>query len=153
VEQNPGKDFSGRLVAIDQIRTFYSCLYRALFFPNKLYELDASGKVVHYSPYNGQVLPGYMFAGTGFWDTFRALYPFLNLVFPSINKEMQEGLVNDFKESGWLPEWSSPRSAKCDDRKTIQLQLLQMLISKDCVDTISKLYMKRYFTEQIMKAP
>jgi predicted alpha-1,2-mannosidase len=93
---------------IDQVRTFYSCLYRALFFPNKLYELDASNKIIHYSPYNGQVLPGYMFAGTGFWDTFRALYPFLNLVYPSINKEMQEGLVNDFKEGGWLPEWSSP---------------------------------------------
>lgn len=49
-----------------------------------------------------------MFAGTGFWDTFRALYPFLNLVYPSINKEMQEGLINDYKEGGWLPEWSSP---------------------------------------------
>lgn len=93
---------------IDQARTFYSCLYRTLFFPNKLYEVDANNKIVHWSPYNGQVLPGYMFAGTGFWDTFRALYPFLNLVYPSINKEMQEGLINDYKEGGFLPEWSSP---------------------------------------------
>ena len=93
---------------IDQTKTFYSCLYRMLFFPNKLYELDASNKPIHWSPYNGKVLPGYMFAGTGFWDTFRALYPFLNLVYPSINKEMQEGLINDYKEGGWLPEWSSP---------------------------------------------
>jgi predicted alpha-1,2-mannosidase len=94
--------------SIDQTRTFYSSLYRTLFFPNKLYEVDANNKIVHWSPYNGQTLPGYMFAGTGFWDTFRALYPFLNLVYPSINKEMQEGLINDFKEGGWLPEWSSP---------------------------------------------
>ncbi len=94
--------------SVDQLRTFYSCLYRALFFPNKLYEIDAAGKIVHYSPYNGKVLPGYMFAGTGFWDTFRALYPFLNLVYPGINKEMQQGLINDYKEGGWLPEWSSP---------------------------------------------
>ena len=93
---------------IDQLRTFYSCLYRALFFPNKLYEKDATGKIVHYSPYNGKVMPGYLFGGTGFWDTFRALYPFLNLVYPGINKEMQQGLVNDYKEGGWLPEWSSP---------------------------------------------
>ena len=93
---------------VDQTRTFYSSLYRTLFFPNKLYEIDANNKIVHWSPYNGQVLPGYMFAGTGFWDTFRALYPFLNLVYPSINKEMQEGLINDYKEGGWLPEWSSP---------------------------------------------
>ncbi|HVU56672.1 MAG TPA: GH92 family glycosyl hydrolase [Puia sp.] len=93
---------------IDQVRTFYSCLYRMLFFPLKLYEKDATGKIVHYSPYNGKVESGYLFAGTGFWDTFRALYPFLNLVYPSINKEMQKGLINDYKEGGWLPEWSSP---------------------------------------------
>ena len=94
--------------SVDQVRTFYSCMYRMLFFPNKLYEIDANGKPIHWSPYNGQVLPGYMFAGTGFWDTFRALYPFLNLMFPAINKEMQEGLINDYKEGGFLPEWSSP---------------------------------------------
>ena len=93
---------------IDQIRTFYSCLYRTLFFPNKLYEINEKEEIVHWSPYTGEILPGYMFAGTGFWDTFRALYPFLNLAYPSINKEMQAGLANDFKEGGWLPEWSSP---------------------------------------------
>lgn len=91
-----------------QLRTFYSCLYRMLFFPNKLYERDATGKTVHYSPYDGQVHDGYLYGGTGFWDTFRALYPFLNLVYPSVSKEMQEGLLNDYKEGGWLPEWSSP---------------------------------------------
>ena len=94
--------------SVDQTRTFYSCLYRMLFFPNKMYEVDAKGQIVHYSASTGKVFPGYKFAGTGFWDTFRALYPFLNLVYPSINKEMQEGLINDYKEGGWLPEWSSP---------------------------------------------
>ncbi len=92
----------------DQMRTFYSCLYRALQFPRKLYELDAAGKAVHYSPFNGKVLPGYLYTDTGFWDTFRALFPFLNLVYPDVNAEMQQGLVNDYKESGWLPEWASP---------------------------------------------
>ncbi|TCZ67044.1 GH92 family glycosyl hydrolase [Flaviaesturariibacter aridisoli] len=91
-----------------QQRTFYSCLYRAVQFPQRLYETDGLGHIIHYSPYTGQVLPGRLFGGTGFWDTFRALYPFLNLVYPSINKEMQEGLVNAYKEGGWLPEWSSP---------------------------------------------
>ncbi|HEX5668408.1 MAG TPA: GH92 family glycosyl hydrolase [Chitinophagaceae bacterium] len=92
----------------DQTRTFYSCLYRAVCFPQKHYEIDPRGKVVHYSFYNGKVLDGYMYAGTGFWDTFRALYPLLNLFYPSINREMQEGLINDYKEGGFLPEWSSP---------------------------------------------
>ncbi|MGV0994738.1 GH92 family glycosyl hydrolase [Empedobacter falsenii] len=93
---------------LDEMKTFYSTLYRTLFFPNKLYEIDEKNNVVHYSPYNGKVLPGYLFGGTGFWDTFRALYPFLNLVYPSINVEMQEGLANAYKEGGFLPEWSSP---------------------------------------------
>ncbi len=92
----------------EQVRTFYSCLYRTLFFPQKMYEVNASGKIFHYSPFNGKVMPGYLFSGTGFWDTFRALYPFLNLVYPEINREMQEGLVNAYKEGGYLPEWSSP---------------------------------------------
>ncbi|HZH63563.1 MAG TPA: GH92 family glycosyl hydrolase, partial [Flavisolibacter sp.] len=94
--------------SVDQTRTFYSCLYRALQFPHKMYEMDAAGKMVHWSPYTGDTRPGYMFAGTGFWDTFRALYPFLNFAYPDINREMQEGLINDYKEGGWLPEWSSP---------------------------------------------
>ncbi|MGJ1410535.1 GH92 family glycosyl hydrolase [Sphingobacterium thalpophilum] len=93
---------------IDQLRTFYSTMYRTLLFPNKLYEIDSKGQTLHYSPYNGQVRPGYLFAGTGFWDTFRALYPFLNLIYPSINLQMQEGLKNAYLEGGFLPEWSSP---------------------------------------------
>ena len=93
---------------IDNLRTFYSNLYRTLLFPRNLSEIDASGNVYHYSPYNGEVLPGYMFTDTGFWDTFRSLFPFLNLVYPSENVKMQEGLVNAYKESGFLPEWASP---------------------------------------------
>lgn len=93
---------------IDQFRTFYSCLYRSLLFPRKFYEYDENGEVVHYSPYNGEVLPGYMFTDTGFWDTFRSLFPFLNLMYPELNVKMQKGLVNAYKESGWLPEWASP---------------------------------------------
>lgn len=92
----------------EQVKTFYSCMYRTLQFPQRLYEMDAKGQIMHYSPYNGQVLPGYLFGGTGFWDTFRALYPFLNLIYPDINKQMQEGLINAYKEGGFLPEWSSP---------------------------------------------
>lgn len=98
---------------IDHLRTFYSCLYRAVLFPRSFYEKDASGNVVHYSPYNGQVLPGYMFTDTGFWDTFRCLFPLLNVMYPSMNDKMQEGLVNAYLESGFLPEWASPGHRGC----------------------------------------
>lgn len=93
---------------VDQFRTFYSCLYRSLLFPRKFFEYDIDGNVLHYSPYNGEVLPGYMFTDTGFWDTFRALFPFLNLMYPELNAQIQEGLANAYKEGGWLPEWGSP---------------------------------------------
>lgn len=99
--------------SVDQYRTFYSCLYRSLLFPRKFYEIDANGQVVHYSPYNGKVLSGYMYTDTGFWDTFRCLFPLLNMVYPSINKEIQEGLINAYKESGFFPEWASPGHRGC----------------------------------------
>jgi predicted alpha-1,2-mannosidase len=98
---------------LDHLRTFYSCLYRCLLFPRSFYEYDAQGNIVHYSPFNGKVLPGYMFTDTGFWDTFRALFPLLNLVYPQMNLKMQKGLVNDYKESGYLPEWASPGHRDC----------------------------------------
>lgn len=97
----------------DKLHTFYSCLYRSVLFPRSFYELDAQGNVMHYSPYNGEVLPGYMFTDTGFWDTFRCLFPFLNLMYPSMNQKMQEGLANAYKESGFLPEWASPGHRGC----------------------------------------
>lgn len=98
---------------LDQMRTFYSCLYRSVLFPRSFYEFGADGKPVHYSPYNGQVLPGYMFTDTGFWDTFRCLFPLLNMAYPSMNAKMQEGLLNTYKESGFLPEWASPGHRGC----------------------------------------
>ena len=45
----------------EQRKTFYSSLYRTLLFPRKFYEFNADNEIVHYSPYNGKVLPGYMF--------------------------------------------------------------------------------------------
>ena len=98
---------------IDHLRTFYSCLYRSVLFPRSFYEIDAKGDVVHYSPYNGEVLPGYMFTDTGFWDTFRCLFPFVNLMYPSMSEKMQAGLLNAYKESGFLPEWASPGHRGC----------------------------------------
>ena len=97
----------------DELKTFYTCLYRSTLFPRKFYELNEQGEVYHYSPYNGKVLPGYMYTDTGFWDTFRCLFPLLNLIYPSVNKEIQEGLLNVYKESGFYPEWASPGHRDC----------------------------------------
>ncbi|MFW5821908.1 MAG: GH92 family glycosyl hydrolase [Tangfeifania sp.] len=98
---------------IDNARTFYSSLYRVLLFPRKFYEYNADNEIVHYSPYNGEVLPGYMFTDNGFWDTFRAVFPFFTLMYPDLNSKIMQGLVNTYKESGWLPEWASPGHRDC----------------------------------------
>lgn len=98
---------------IDHLRTFYSCLYRSLLFPRQFFEYNAAGHPVHYSPYNGEVLPGRMYTDTGFWDTFRSLFPLLNLMYPEVSQGVQEGLVNAYKESGFLPEWASPGHRGC----------------------------------------
>ena len=97
----------------EQYRTFYSCLYRATLFPRKFYEIDADGNPIHYSPYNGQVCDGYLYTDTGFWDTFRVLFPLLNLVYPSVNEEIQQGLANIARENEFLPEWASPGHRGC----------------------------------------
>ena len=97
----------------EQFRTFYSCLYRATLFPRKFYEIGPDGKAYHYSPYNGKVCEGYLYTDTGFWDTFRALFPLLNLVYPSVNTEIQQGLANIARENEFLPEWASPGHRGC----------------------------------------
>lgn len=92
----------------DQHITFYTALYRTMLFPRKFYEFGEDGKPVHYSPYNGKVEDGYLFTDNGFWDTFRAVFPFFNLMFRDLNSKIMEGLANTYRESGWLPEWASP---------------------------------------------
>jgi predicted alpha-1,2-mannosidase len=97
----------------DHVKTFYSCLYRVLLFPRKFYEINEQEEIIHYSPYNGEVLPGYMFTDNGFWDTFRAVFPFFNLMYPELNGKIMAGLANTYRESGWLPEWASPGHRDC----------------------------------------
>lgn len=96
-----------------QMTSFYSALYRTMLFPRKFYEMDENNKIIHYSPYNGKIEDGYMFTDNGFWDTFRAVFPFFTLVFPDLNSHIMEGLANTYRESGWLPEWASPGHRDC----------------------------------------
>ena len=98
----------------DNMVKFYSCFYRTILFPRPLHEYDIEGKQIHYSPYNGEILNGPLYTDNGFWDTFRAVFPFYNLLYPEKMGEIIQGImVNPYKESGWLPEWSSPGHRDC----------------------------------------
>lgn len=98
---------------VDQQKTFYSCLYRTSIFPRKLYEVDAEGNELHYSPYNGEICPGKMYGDVGFWDVFRAQMPLVNFLHPSLAAEVQEAMANIARENEFLPEWCSPGHRGC----------------------------------------
>lgn len=92
----------------DQLDTFYTCLYRTSLFPHAIHEYDEKGNQIHYSPYNGKIEEGPLFADIGFWDTYRTSFPLYNLLYPSFMNEMMQGWVNAYKETGWMPKWASP---------------------------------------------
>lgn len=89
-------------------QTFYSCLYRALKYPRKLYEFNAANEMVHYSPWNGKTEKGPAYTDTGLWDTFRTQFPLLSIVYPEVYGEMVAGWLNAYREGGWLPHWPNP---------------------------------------------
>ena len=119
---------------IDHLRTFYSCLYRSVLFPRDLSEITADGRRVHYSPYDGEVHEGELFGDTGFWDTFRCLFALVDLVYPEMAARMQEGLANVYRESGFLPEWSSPGHRGC-------------MVGNNSASVVAEAYLKGIRTE------
>ena len=137
-------DVLGRIKVEDddenRMRTFYSCLYRSVLFPRMFHEVNAKGETVHYSPYNGEIRPGYMFTDTGFWDTFRCLFPFVNLVYPSMGEKMQEGLLNTYLESGFFPEWASPGHRGCMVGNNSASVLVDAYVKGIKVDDLETLY-------------
>ena len=98
---------------LGKLRTFYTCYWRTMLFPLALWEMTPDGRVMHWSPGVGKPMSGYYYAGTGFWDTFRALYPLMALVHPEMYARNLEGLENCWRECGWLPEWSGPGLVDC----------------------------------------
>ena len=97
----------------EQLRTFYSALYRTMLFPRKIHEADENGRIVHFDFYNGGVREGYMFADNGFWDTFRAVHPLFTIICPSLSEQFMDALLNIYDEGGYLPEWFSPAYKDC----------------------------------------
>lgn len=98
---------------LTQRRIFYSCLYRALLFPRTFHELDTDGKPHHFSAYNGKVVPGVMYADHGYWDVYRAWYPFMSILYPERLSEILQAWVNAYKEGGWLPQFPAPGYRAC----------------------------------------
>ena len=92
----------------DQKTTFYTAFYRCLIFPRIWHEIDKKGESRYFSPFDGKIHSGTMYTDTGFWDTFRALFPFYTVLYPRKDAEIIRSLLNTYDEGGWLPKWMSP---------------------------------------------
>lgn len=91
---------------------FYSCFYRGLTFPKLMWE-EVDGVAKYFSPYDQQIHDGKLWAGNGFWDTFRAVWPFFTVMYPELTGEMLDGWVNSYNDGGWTVKWSNPGYWDC----------------------------------------
>ena len=117
----------------EQMKTFYSCLYRVFLFPHKAYELDGEMNPVHYTPCDGKTRRGVRYTDNGFWDTYRTVYPLFTLIAREEFAEMLEGFVNDYLECGWLPRWPSLGEVGC-----MPSTLIDAVIAEAAVNGIGK---------------
>lgn len=108
----------------DELKMFYTSLYRSFLFPMKFYELDQDNKKIHYNTIKKEVTEGVLYTNNGFWDTYKSVYPLFSLIAQEEYKEMLEGFLNSYKESGYLPKWLSP-----DERGLMPGTLVDAVIS------------------------
>lgn len=92
----------------EQKKTFYSCMYRCFLFPQCMYELGEDDHPFHISVKTGSREEGVFFTNNGFWDTYRTLYPLFSILIPDKMKDILQGYINYYKDTGWFPKWLSP---------------------------------------------
>lgn len=97
----------------ERLHTFYTCLYRMFLFPHKMYELDEEGRPIHFATEDGTVKGGVLYTDNGFWDTFRTVYPLFALAIPERYEEILDGLLQHYRDTGWLPKWPSMTETGC----------------------------------------
>ena len=98
----------------EQLVTSYSCIYRMYCYPILMSENTGSNSnpVWKYkSPYkdaNADPVEGKIYINNGFWDTYRTAWSGYGLFTPSKATELLNGLVQHYKDQGWLPRWIAP---------------------------------------------
>ena len=96
--------------------TFYSNLYRAFVYPTSLAENTGTNEQPcwqHYSPYTGKVVDGQFVYNNGFWDTFRTTWPLYSIIAPEKASQLLDGLIQHYREQGWIPRWIAPAGTDC----------------------------------------
>lgn len=98
---------------------FYGAFYRASFLPRTFNDVDgrypsfAKGDPVRRLPEGKTYYEDY-----SVWDTYRALHPLINLLYPTKGGSMMQSLVYKYEQGGWLPVfpcWNSYTAAMIGD--------------------------------------
>lgn len=114
-----------------RVDLFYQMLYRCFLFPQKMYELDAQNRPIHYDTFSKSVQDGYLYTNNGFWDTYKTVYPLFSLIAVPEYEEMLEGFLNSYRHTGFLPKWLSP-----DERGLMPGTLVDAVIADAAVKNI-----------------
>ncbi len=80
--------------------SFYTSLYHALLMPNLVTDVDGN-----YSGWDHQIhksTAGDLYTNFSLWDTYRALHPFLNLMYPEENSRFVRSLLERHRQTGLL---------------------------------------------------
>jgi predicted alpha-1,2-mannosidase len=88
----------------DKIK-FYTALYHVLLHPNILNDVNGEYPLMGEQNKTGMVKDRNRFTVFSLWDTYRTVHPFLTLVYPHLQSQMVNSMVDMYKENGWLPKW------------------------------------------------
>ena len=83
-------------------------IFTTALYHNYLFPRDFSEYGHYYSAMDDKVHEGISYNDFSLWDTFRATHPLLTLLEPAMTGDMITGLLNMYKEGGWLPMWPNP---------------------------------------------
>jgi len=83
---------------------FYTALYHTLIHPNIIQDSNGDYPLMAQSGI-GNTKGKNRYSVYSLWDTNRNLHPLLSLLYPEIQSEMVNTMVDMAKESGWLPKW------------------------------------------------
>lgn len=131
----------------EQVEFFYHCVYRAFLFPMTMYEINENGEEIHYDTISKSVKSGKLFTNIGFWDASKTLFPLLALVDKKQYSYILEGVLNNYKDSGFLPKWLSP-----DERGLMPGTLVDNMIAEASSKNIGNEYMEELLEAMIKSA-
>jgi predicted alpha-1,2-mannosidase len=87
----------------DKIK-FYTAIYHTMSHPNILNDVNGEyPSMEKFSTVKKAV--GNRYTLYSLWDTYRNLHPFMSLVYPGIQSQMVQSMVDMYNEYGWLPHW------------------------------------------------